>query len=124
MSTRSVDLSKLPPEIQREVLRLQQLQQTLEATLLQKQQLELRLRETERALKELEKAEEDAAVFKSVGSILIRRDVATVREELEEERDILNIRLKALTRQEERSRERLEGLQKRISKSLKSLGLT
>ncbi|HID56730.1 TPA: prefoldin subunit beta [Candidatus Poribacteria bacterium] len=124
MSTRSVDLSKLPPEIQREVLRLQQLQQTLEVTLLQKQQLELRLRETERALKELEKAEEDAAVFKSVGSILIRRDVATVREELEEERDILNIRLKALTRQEERSRERLEGLQKRISKSLKSLGLT
>lgn len=124
MSTKRVDASKLPPEVQRELLRLQQMQETLQATLIQKQQLEVRLREMEMALKELEKVGKGTAVFKSVGSILVRRDMASIKKELDEEQDIINIRIKALARQEERSRERLQGLQKRVSKSLKSLGLT
>lgn len=100
------------------------MQETLQATLIQKQQLEVRLREMEMALKELEKVGEGTTVFKSVGSILVKRDPASIKKELDEERDIINIRIKALARQEERSRERLQGLQKHVSQSLKSLGFT
>lgn len=119
----SIDLSKLPPEVQREVLRLQQMQETLDATRIQRQQLELRLREVERALKELEKVSKESVTYKSVGAILIKRDKGTLKKDLFEEKDLLNVRIKALTKQEERSRTRLEELRKSVTKSLKSLGI-
>ncbi|MFQ6085317.1 MAG: prefoldin subunit beta [Candidatus Bathyarchaeia archaeon] len=124
MTARSVDLSKLPPEAQREVLRLQQLQQTLEATVVQKQQLELKLRETESALKELKKSSKGMTVYKSVGAILVKRDPEDLKKELAEELDLLNVRIKALARQEERSKGRLQELRKKVSDTLKSLGVT
>ena len=54
----SEDISRLPPQIQQRLLRLQQLQQTLQGVMAQKQQLELQLNEVERAVNELEKLAE------------------------------------------------------------------
>lgn len=51
----SDELSKLPPQVQQRLLRLQQLQQTLQTVLTQKQHLELELTEVDQALSELEK---------------------------------------------------------------------
>jgi len=44
---------ELPPQLQEQLVRLQQLQQTLQSVSSQKQQLELELNETDKALAEL-----------------------------------------------------------------------
>jgi prefoldin beta subunit len=50
----SEDISRLPPQIQQRLLRLQQLQQTLQGVMAQKQQLEMQLTEVEQSASELE----------------------------------------------------------------------
>ena len=68
----SEDISRLPPQIQQRLLRLQQLQQSLQGVMAQKQQLELQLNEVEQALTELEKLDETAIIYKSIGALLIK----------------------------------------------------
>jgi prefoldin beta subunit len=70
----SEDISKLPPQIQQRLLRLQQLQQTLQGTMAQKQQLEIQLNEVEKAASELEKLDETAVVYKSIGALLVKSE--------------------------------------------------
>ena len=45
--------NELPPWLKEQISRLQQLQQNLQAIMMQKQQIELEIVETERALEEL-----------------------------------------------------------------------
>ena len=45
----SEELSKLPPQVQQRLMRLQQLQQSLQGVMAQKQQLEMQLNEVEQA---------------------------------------------------------------------------
>jgi prefoldin beta subunit len=47
--------NELPPWLKEQISRLQQLQQNLQAIMMQKQQIELEIVETERALEELSK---------------------------------------------------------------------
>jgi len=65
----SEEISKLPPQIQERLLRLQQLQQTLQTILAQKQQVELELTEIEQALSELQKTADDTTIYKAIGSL-------------------------------------------------------
>ncbi len=46
---------ELPPQLQEQLARLQQLQQTLQAVMTQKQQLEIEASETDKAVAELDK---------------------------------------------------------------------
>lgn len=115
------EISKLPPAVQERLLRLQQLQQTLQSVLTQKQQLELELLEIDQALGELEKAIDDAVIYKSVGSLLIRSEKSKVTTELEERKDLANVRVSVLGRQEERLRSQVKELQTRLQKDLRPL---
>jgi prefoldin beta subunit len=114
----SDELSKLPPHVQERLLRLQQLQQTLQTVLTQKQQLELELTETEQALSELEKTDENAVIYKSIGSLLVRVDKAKVTTELSERKELLNTRISVLERQEERLRSQAKDLQAKLQRDL------
>src|SRR5512137_1576549 len=98
----SDELSQLPPQVQERLLRLQQLQQTLQSVLTQKQQLELELTETEQALSELEKLDENAVIYKSIGSLLVKAEKTKVTTELTERKELLNTRVSVLGKQEER----------------------
>ncbi len=114
----SDDISKLPPPVQERLLRLQQLQQTLQSVLAQKQQLELELSETEQALSELEKLDENAIIYKSIGSLLVKAEKNTVSAELTERKELLNTRVSVLGKQEERLRVQAKDLQTRLQKDL------
>lgn len=103
-------------------MRLQQLQQTLQVVVTQKQQLELELSETEKALSELEKITDDVPVYKSVGSILLKAERQGLMGELKERKELLNSRVAVLGRQEERTRERMKELQERLQQRLKGPG--
>jgi prefoldin beta subunit len=116
--------TQLPPQIQEDLVRLQQLQQTLQVVVTQKQQLEIELSEAEKALSELEKITDDVPVYKSVGSILLKTDRQGLMSELKEKKELTNTRVTVLGKQEERTRERLKELRDRLQQRLKTSGAT
>jgi prefoldin beta subunit len=114
----SDEISKLPAPVQERLLRLQQVQQTLQSVLTQKQQLELELTETEQALSELAKMEEGAIIYKSIGSLLVKAEKAKVTTELTDRKELLNTRIGVMGKQEERLRAQAKDLQTRLQKDL------
>jgi prefoldin beta subunit len=114
----SDDISRLPAPVQERLLRLQQLQQTLQSVVTQKQQLELELTETDQALSELQKLEDSAIIYKSIGSLLVKAEKAKVSVELSEQKELLNTRISVLGKQEERLRVQAKDLQARLQKDL------
>ncbi len=112
---------ELPPQIQEQLLRLQQMEQTLQAIVTQKQQLELELAEAEKAISELEKIDDKVAVYKSVGSILLQSDRQTLLNELKERKELLSTRVTVLSKQEERTRAKIKEVQLKLQERLKGV---
>ena len=110
--------SGLPPQLQEQLVRLQQMQQTLQSVASQKQQLELELNETDKALSELDRSTDETPVYKSVGSILVKSNKQTLIGELKERKDLLTTRVTVLGKQEERTRERLKEMQEKLQERL------
>ncbi len=117
----SEEISKLPPQVQQRLLRLQQLQQTLQGVLTQKQQLELELTEVEQALDELEKLTDKATIYKSIGSLLVKSEKGKVTTDLEERKELLDMRINVLGKQEERLRSQVKELQTKLQRDLRPL---
>ena len=113
---------ELPPQIQEQLARLQQLQQTLQAVTSQKQQLEIEVAESERAVSELGKLGDQSVVYKSVGSLLLRSDKQTLLNELKERKELLGTRITVLGRQEDRTKERIKELQEKLQERLRTSG--
>jgi prefoldin beta subunit len=114
----SDEISKLPPQIQERLLRLQQLQQSLQSILAQKQQVELELSEIDQASGELQKLVDDAVVYKATGSLMVKAEKTRITAELAERKDLLNTRVTVLTKQEERVRSQLKDLQTKLQQDL------
>jgi prefoldin beta subunit len=117
----SEDISKLPPQIQQRLLRLQQLQQTLQGIMAQKQQLEMQLTEVEQATSELEKLDETAVVYKSIGSLLVMSEKDKVTTELTERKELVKMRVDVLAKQEERLRTQVKDLQEKLQQDLRPI---
>lgn len=114
----SEEISKLPPKVQERLLRLQQLQQTLQSILVQKQNVELELTEIEQATNELQKLAEDTTIYKAVGSLLVKSEKAKVTSDLNDRKELLNMRVSVLGKQEERLRGQLKDLQIKLQQDL------
>ncbi len=114
----SDELSKLPPNVQERLLRLQQLQQTLQSILAQKQQVEMEKTEVEQTLAELQKAADGAVIYKAIGSLLVKAEKQKVTEELVERKELLNTRSTVLARQEERIRSQVKEAQTKLQEEL------
>jgi len=114
----SEEISKLPPQVQERLLRLQQLQQTLQSVLAQKQQVEIELTEIEQASSELQKMTDDAVIYKAIGSLLVKSEKAKITVDLSERKELLNTRATVLGKQEERLRGQLKDLQAKLQQDL------
>lgn len=115
---------ELPPSVRQQLVRFQQLQQTLNAILVEKQRLEMELVEVKSALEELQKVSDDATVYKAVGPVLVQTSKQQIVEELTERKELTETRLKLLEKQEQRTREQLESLQKELRLALSGQGPT
>jgi len=115
-----VSEGELPPAIQEQLMRLQQMQQTLQAVVSQKQQLDIELAETDRAITELEKIADGTPVYKNVGNLMVKADRQVLLTELKERKEILNTRVTVLGKQEERTRERVKEIQEKLQERLKT----
>src|SRR5574337_1984812 len=110
---------QIPPWLQEQVGRLQQLQQNLQSIMLQKQHIESEHLETERALELLKKANDDDVVYKTAGSILVKSNKTSLLSELQEKKELANTRLTVLTKQEARVKENLKEAETKIREMLR-----
>lgn len=110
---------QIPPWLQEQVGRMQQLQQNLQSIMMQKQHLESEHLETERALELLKKANDDDIVYKTAGSILVKSTKTTLVSELEEKKELANTRLTVLSKQETRIKENLKEAETKIREMLR-----
>ena len=121
MSISNAMSDQLPPVLRDQINRFNQLQQNLQAILLQKQQLEVEIAEIDKALEELRKADADDIVYKSAGSILIKADKDDLIKELEEKKELANTRVTVLNKQESRIKENLKEVQSKLDEMLKGM---
>ncbi len=115
---------QIPPWLQEQVARLQQLQQNLQSIMAQKQHLEMEQLETERALEVLKKASDSDTVFKNAGSILIKSTKQNLISELEEKKELSNTRITVLSKQEARLKENLKEAEAKIKEMLRGAAET
>ena len=99
---------------EKNIQELQILEQNLQNILLQKQAFQIELRETQAALKELEKSGEE--VFKIIGQLMIKTDKKDMKEELLGKEKMMDLRIKSFEKQEHALSEKLEELQREILK--------
>jgi prefoldin beta subunit len=111
-------INQLPQNVQERIARLQQLQNTMQQLLAQRQRLESEQAETEKAINTLNETPDGKKIYKSVGAVLVEKDKAIVIKELTERKDFLEMRAKVLEKQEEKTKEKLQGLQETLQKEL------
>ncbi len=114
---------ELPPWLREQVARLNQLQQNLQAILMQKQQIEIERVDIEKALEELKKIGDQDAVYKTAGPVLIKAKRDDVVKELEEKKELSNTRVMVLSKQETRVKENLKEIQTKIDEMVRGAGM-
>ena len=95
---------------------LQLTQQNLQSVVSQKHQLESQLTELDSALTEIATSKES---FKIIGKIMVTASKESLRKELEDKRELVTIRLKNFTRQEETLTRTIEELQQEVMNEMK-----
>jgi prefoldin beta subunit len=110
---------EISAQLQNKIQQFQHMQQQIQVLSSQKFQLEAQLRETERALEELTKLSGETPIYKSVGSLLVRaEDKEGVKKELNEKKETIDIRIKAMDRQEKQLVEKYQELQQELSAAI------
>lgn len=112
--------AELPPWLKEQLARFEQLQQNLQAVLMQKQQVEAEQAEAEKALEELNKSANSDMIFKFAGNLLIKVQKDAIMKELSEKKELASTRSLVLAKQEVRFRANLKEIQTKIDDSMKS----
>ncbi len=100
----------------KKIQEMQFLEQNFQNIILQKQAFQMELSETNSALKEIGEAGDE--VFKIIGQLMIKADKSNIQKELEDKKKVLDLRVKAIEKQEVSLTEQLEKLREEIVKSV------
>lgn len=95
---------------------MQLLEQNLQNLLLQKQAFQIELSETQSALKEIENAGEE--IFKIIGQLMLKANKSKIKQELLDKEKIINLRVKAIEKQETYLVEKLNNLREEMLKTM------
>lgn len=96
---------------QKTLEKAQLLQQQLQAVMVQKESLRMQLNETENALKEMAKSE-DNEVYKIAGPLLLKADKKGVTDELQERKKFINLKINTFEKSERKLTDELNELRK------------
>ncbi|MEM4282099.1 MAG: prefoldin subunit beta [Candidatus Woesearchaeota archaeon] len=107
----------IPKETKEKIAKLQILEQNMQGLLLQKQQFQSQLFEIESALKEVEKTQR---AYKIIGGIMASVDKEELKKELGQKKELLEIRLNGIQKQEKQLGEKAKALQEEVISSLKT----
>tara|TARA_Y100000310_G_C20393081_1_gene673740 strand:+ start:90 stop:422 length:333 start_codon:yes stop_codon:yes gene_type:complete len=100
--------------------KLQKLEQNLQNVLAQKQAFQTQTAEVENALKEVKKTNSNP--FKLIGGIMVESNKESVEKDLNSKKDVSELRLKSLEKQEAKATEEIKSLQEEVVTELKNSG--
>ena len=109
-----INYDQLDEETKKKLQNFADLQQTLDLLRQQHAQIDALLKETELVIDELEKADADSTVFKSIGGVMIKIERDKLLAEKKSSKVTLNMNLKTLTQKIERTSKALEDIQKSL----------
>ncbi len=99
---------------EQKIQEIQMLEQNLQNLLFQKQAFQMESSETESALTAIESSGEE--VFKIIGQLMVKTEKSKIKEELENKKKILELRIKTLENQETSLSKKLEELREEVMK--------
>ncbi|MBI2080088.1 prefoldin subunit beta [Candidatus Micrarchaeota archaeon] len=108
---------KNDPELEKTLIEYQNIERQMQNIVLQKHQLQLQLNEIKLAEEEIKKS--TGEVYKSIGSIMIKSSSDDAQKDLKERKELSELRLSTLGKQEEKIRLHLTTLQKRLQDKMK-----
>lgn len=112
----------ISPKVQNQLSQFEQVRQQLQLLTTQRIQVESQVRELDNALGELNKTSKSSVVYKRVGSLFLKvDDKKDLKNDLSEQKETFDVRMKTLERQEKQLKERYTELQKEISKAVQGL---
>ena len=97
------------------IQQLQSMQQNLQNITLQKQQVEAQLIELNSALQEISTTQQ---AYKIVGKIMVASSKEQLQKDLQDQKEVADVRLKSLLKQEESFKHSMEELQQEVVKEL------
>lgn len=101
--------------IQNQLKQAQQLEAQIEQIATQKYQLDLRIKEIDKTLKELQSIGSETPVYKSVGNVLYRvEDKQKLIDDLSEQKELSEIRIKTLEKQQKTLEDKYKELESLI----------
>jgi prefoldin beta subunit len=103
-------------ETEQKISQLQMFEQSLQNFLGQKQQFQIQLVEVESALNELSNTDK---AYKIVGNIMVEADKNELKADLQSKKEMLELRIKSMEKQEAQVREKASKLQSEILKNIK-----
>ncbi len=110
-------LDNLDEETQKKIQEMQIIEQNFHQLLMQKQTFTFEANETKLALEELEKSTGD--VFKIVGNqIVIRTEKEELKKELSHKKELIELRMKNIEKQEQEFSKKLESLREEVIKKI------
>ncbi len=104
-------------ETEQKIAKLQMMEQNLQTFMMQRQNFQSQQLEVDNALKELDKSEGDC--YKVVGSIMVASGKDKLKKDLESRKEVIDLRLKNIKKQEDSIKEKAEALQSEVVKELK-----
>jgi len=108
----------MPNPNEEKMQELQSMEQNLQLMLNQKQTFQAQLLEVDNALSELEKTQHQ--VYKIIGTIMVASNKQQTIKELEERKNILELRIKTIEKQENNIKQKANKLQEELLKEMKS----
>lgn len=110
-------MQKINQETQEKIQQLQIFEQNIQNLLLQKQAFQFELNEAENALDEVKKTKDD--VYKLIGQVMLKASKSEIEKDLNQKKDILSLRVKAIEKQESQLKEESEKIKKEVMKKIK-----
>ena len=107
---------EMTKETQEKIGQLQMIEQNMQSMMAQKQQFQVQMVEIESALKELKNSK---TAYKIVGNIMVSSDKESLEKDLNEKKEMMELRIKALEKQEEQVKEKAQKIQKEVMGSIK-----
>ncbi|MBW2985925.1 prefoldin subunit beta [Candidatus Woesearchaeota archaeon] len=103
-------------DAQESIGRLQMLEQQVQTMAMQKQQFQTQLFEVENALKELK---DTKTAYKIIGNIMVLSDKDKLAKDLEQKKEIADLRIANLDKEEKKLKEKAKKLQEDLLSTLK-----
>ena len=107
---------KVSKEVEKKIMELQIMEQNLQNIISQKQSFQGQFLEVENAVNELKNTKDD--VYKVIGSVMVKSSNEKLLKELEEKKEILELRIKNIDKQEKNIREKANEMQKDVMKAI------